>query len=195
MMMRNALMLTLAATVAAACETRDDTDFDTDVLPGEETTTDPVRPAGEVGENRWQFESTEEAGDRQVSGTAELRHDATGTGEGAELRVDLQGLSEGEHAWHIHRGSCDDMGEVALPFSHTSDEEGVADNLSVDSDGRAEETVSLDREHLTRLQAGETYSLNVHERGGEDHGPAVACANIEWTGHGATATTPAAPRN
>ena len=113
-------------------------------------------------------------------GTAEGTGQA---GQGFRVEVSLNGLSEGDHAWHIHRAPCGEDGPVVVPFSATPDEEGLTGDLSVDQSGRAESSADVPAEDLTldQLRSGQ-YSVHVHAQGGVDHGPTVACADLSGTG-------------
>jgi hypothetical protein len=123
------------------------------------------------------------------------------------------GLSEGTHAWHIHSGTCESPGAIVLALSdapagmqatrpgattdpavtRTDDDlrDGIASDLNPNDDGMVEETVNIDREHVQALQAhGSNFIVNVHQRGGDNPGPAIACAPIQLTGAGTWGTTP-----
>jgi Cu/Zn superoxide dismutase len=100
---------------------------------------------------------------------------------GGEYRRDvrIEGLSAGEHAWHIHSGPCGHAAAVVVPFTPTADEPGLADALTPGAGGVAEASVTVPQGQLSldQLRSGE-YSLHVHQRGGVDHGPPLACANL-----------------
>jgi Cu/Zn superoxide dismutase len=95
------------------------------------------------------------------------------------LSVRIAGIGEGEHAWHIHAAPCGKEGPVVVPFTQTEDGPGLAQPLRSDAAGTAEATVTVPAERLTleKMKSGE-YSVHVHEKGGIDHGPTVACANL-----------------
>lgn len=100
-------------------------------------------------------------------------------GQGYSVLVNARGLSEGEHAWHIHSGPCGERAPVVVAMTPTQEMQGLDEPLTPAADGVATNTayvpgtdVSLDD-----LQGGE-YSLHIHERGGLDHGPTVACADL-----------------
>ena len=101
------------------------------------------------------------------------------SGEDTQVRVNLTGLSQGEHAWHIHNAPCGADGPVVYAFTATADMEGTADPITVGEDGSAAATATVPGAILSRdlLSSGE-YSIHVHERGGTDHGGTVACADF-----------------
>lgn len=190
---RTAFVLALAATVAAACDTRDDdTTFDT--TPGEDITPAPAQPVDMIV-SMAQFEPTGEAGATQVQGTAELRRQSATFDSDLELHVRLAGLSENDHAWHIHEGACGSVGQIVIPISDAAGRDGVGSDLDPDDDGTVERTVDIDRQHMGMLSPNQAYSVNVHAGDGENPGPAIACATLDipsdaW---GAGTTAPGTP--
>jgi len=102
---------------------------------------------------------------------------ATGAGEPLELTIAGSGLTPGEHAWHIHAGSCAMSGEVQIPLSATADMAAITGPLMVDDAGTFKTTITIPQ--LTRDELGKgEHSLHIHVRSGVDHGPTVACATI-----------------
>lgn len=183
-----ATTLLLAATVLVACDTRDADD--TYVEPGLEqpATTEPVQPVvpEETMLSLSEFEAVgETAGTAMpVRGSAELRRVRD---DGAlELHVRLEGLSEGDHAWHIHSAPCGQQGDIVVPLSRAGTLDGIASDLDAGSDGVVEERVTIDAEHARGLDLSRQHSVNVHRGDGDNPGPAIACANIG----GNTGTTP-----
>lgn len=199
------------AATAAACDTgNDDVELyegEEAATPAVET-----QPAGEAPILTAPFEAGEGATESaQVSGTVRVfaeDHRATGTttpatgaartdnaepsattsgeshaGQGFRVEVSLNGLTQGDHAWHIHEAPCGEKGPIVVPFSATADEEGLAGDLSVDESGRAEGSADVPAEDLTldRVHSGQ-YSVHVHAQGGVDHGPTVACADLGGVG-------------
>jgi hypothetical protein len=222
MRMRHAVMLALTGAVVAACDTRDDAQTEPGLLPGDEAGTTQQQ---DMMVARGEFQPTNEAQGMNVSGWYEVRQQDSMLGDdGMELRVHLMGLGEGDHAWHIHSGTCESPGPIVLALSDapagmgadqtraqpgtgtqqpatgtqqqgvgTTDRGGIASDLSAGGDGMVEETVTLDRQHLQALQAqGQNLILNVHMRGGDNPGPAIACAPLQLTGAGAGMGTGAA---
>jgi hypothetical protein len=209
MRMRHAMMLTLVGAVAAACDTRPDTDTEPGLLPGDDATvTDAPR---DMLVARGEFQPTAEAGALNISGWAELRQRGTTMDDGLELRAHLMGLSEGDHAWHIHSGTCESPGPIVLPLSDvpegmqvgaadtraqpgatqdpgtmrtTTDRSGISSDLNAGSDGMVEETVNIDGDWARAIHGHRDLVVAVHLRGGDNPGPAIACAPIQMTGMG-----------
>jgi hypothetical protein len=211
MRMRHAMMLTLVGAVAAACDTRPDTDTEPGLLPGDDATvTDAPR---DMMVARGDFGPTAEASELNISGWAELRQRGTTMDDGLELRAHLMGLSEGDHAWHIHSGTCESPGPIVLPLSDvpegmqmgtadtraqpgttdpatrqapraTTDRSGISSDLNAGSDGMVEETVNIDGDWARAIHGQRDLIVNVHLRGGDNPGPAIACAPIQMTGMG-----------
>jgi hypothetical protein len=205
MRMRHAMMLTLVGAVAAACDTRPDADTEPGLLPGDDATvTDAPR---DMLLARGDFQPTAEASELNISGWAELRQRGTTMDDGLELRAHLMGLSEGDHAWHIHSGTCESPGPIVLPLSDVpegmqmgmadtlaapgttqprtmTDRSGIASDLNAGSDGVVEETVNIDGDWARAIHGQRDMVLNVHLRGGDNPGPAIACAPIQMTGMG-----------
>lgn len=147
----------------------------------ERAATNPVRGTGAgTGEEAMPGDETATG----ETGAAGATGDASGQ-QGFQVQVSANGLSAGEHAWHIHDAPCGEQGPVVVAFTPTSDMEGLAQALTPGSNGQAlgSATVPADRMSLERLQGGE-YSLHIHTQGGVDHGPTVACADL--TGQGTT---------
>jgi|GEM_PF-1821150 len=113
---------------------------------------------------------------------------------GFSVVVDVRGLSEGEHAWHIHSGPCGEQAPVVAPMTATADREGVDGPLMTGAGGMASDTAFVPDSvlALSALRAS-PHSLHVHQRGGVDHGPTVACATLGSDTGGARANAPAAP--
>jgi hypothetical protein len=172
MRIRQLLVMALAAGIAVACDARDDEIEDTDALPGAEPA--PMTPEPTMEDmviSRSDFNETDQAGDLDISGTAELRHTTMDAGAPLELMVRLEGLTA-NHAWHIHQGACSNAeAPVAVPFT---------DALTAGADGVAERTTTITSDKLTQqhLETGE-YSVRVHAGGTDQPGQAIACADIK----------------
>lgn len=167
---RHLLVLALVGGVAVACDRNDADVEETEALPGAEPAPVPAEPMGNMVVASGDFEKTDIAGDRDISGTAELRHSGTMADSPLELHVRLQGLTA-EHAWHIHAGPCSNANApVAVPFT---------DALSSGPDGIAERTVPVGNDQLTQqqLESGE-YSVRVHEGGTDQPGQPIVCADL-----------------
>lgn len=97
-------------------------------------------------------------GGSTASGQATL----TPAGGQTQLSVQLSGVSPGEHAGHIHQGTCEALGAVVQPLpSITAAEDGT---------GAADTTVAFDAHALADGQ----HVLNYHGTA-EDPGAPVAC--------------------
>jgi hypothetical protein len=181
---RTSLVLALAAVAAAACDTRE-VETDPGLLPetGQETQQERVVA-------RADFQPTAAAEGLNVSGWAEFRQQGATWQDGVELYVHLMGIGEGDHAWHIHQGTCEQPGQVVLPISDFGDRSGLTGDLSAGSDGMAEETVSIDRDRLAGFNLQGDHVLVVHLRGSDNPGPGIACAPIQL--HGAAGMQPGA---
>jgi Cu/Zn superoxide dismutase len=186
MRIRHAVMLALAGSMAVACGTRDDADTEPGLLPEDVTpTTEPTETDMIVA--RSDFQPTSQAEGLNVSGWAEFRQRGSNwRDDGLELRVHLMGLSEGDHAWHIHEGTCESPGRVVLPISDFGEQSGIGGDLNAGADGMAEETVTIDRDRLTTLDTNQQLVINVHLRGGDEPGPGIACAPVQLQGAGMT---------
>ena len=181
---RNLLVLALTGLVAAACA-RDEADVDDEVVPGTETTppaTPEPAPAGDMLVSTTTFEKTAAAGERAITGTAELRRTGMDANSPFELHVRLTGLTaDTDHPWHIHRGTCSDAdAPIAIAITDAAGQDGVGDPLKPGADGVAEQTVRIPTERLTQEQLNtESYSVHVHEGAVATPGAGIACANIQ----------------
>jgi hypothetical protein len=99
--------------------------------------------------------------------------------EDMQILAQVQGLSAGEHAWHIHSGPCGQKAPVVVPFTPTKEKPGLDEPIRAEAVGAAEESARIPADQLTRqqLQTGQ-YSVHVHVQSGPDHGPTVACADL-----------------
>lgn len=174
----------LAAATMAACadagedEAELDTGADTSAMEATVSVDGAEVPAFSTVV-RTQFSPTEAVGG--VSGTLRLLVPTQEAPEDEPLRlvVELAGLEPGPHAWHVRRGSCEvgEPGEVLVPFTPTAEQEGVAEPLVADEQGRAHAEVPLPPLDALRTRAGQ-YSVHVHRKAGVEHGPSVACADL-----------------
>lgn len=165
----------LGIAVFAACAPADDTEMDETenaeemAQPMETTTPEPVDPEPY---NTMLVPTTP---DGTAAGTVELDPNPDGT----EINAEFTGLTPGEHAWHIHQGTCAAPGDVVIAFTDTETMMGIAGPLEADADGNASAEVTVPAASLATdaIETGD-YSLHVHESGGTDHGPSVACADL-----------------
>lgn len=126
----------------------------------------------------------------ETSGTVKISETQT---RGLVIGVNLTGLAEGEHAWHIRRAPCGVDGPIVVAISPAADQAGVlGEPLPADADGSVAGSVTIPasqvppelrdavlphdpadpRSHAVPL------SLQVHARAGDDPGPIVACADL-----------------
>ncbi len=100
---------------------------------------------------------TEEDGSG-ASGDADL----SVNGEGILVSLDMQGLTEGAHANHLHHGSCADMGEVHITL----------DDIVADSDGAGMQTTANDEQPLSHFEAGHYLAIHAED------GTVVSCGDV-----------------
>jgi Cu/Zn superoxide dismutase len=103
-----------------------------------------------------------------------------GDPNGFRVVVNMQGVPEGEHAWHIHQGACSAKNTpVVVPITAEGDKPAIGTPLMAGADGNvtAEVTVPSTLLSLQQLQSAD-YSLHAHRKGGTDAGPSIACANL-----------------
>ncbi|MBI4409752.1 MAG: CHRD domain-containing protein [Gemmatimonadetes bacterium] len=166
-------VLLLGGLLVAACAREEEEEA---AVEAEETATEA--PPGVQPLLTTQFEPGASARGEPVAGTATLTSSITEPGA-LELAVEITGLSEGEHAWHIHSGVCGTEGPVVVALSGTKDMAGITGFLAAGADETARATAVLPPTALTlaQIQSGQ-YSLYVHERGGLDFGGTATCANL-----------------
>ena len=191
---KTAFALALATTALVACDTAETGD-DVMVEPGQElpqTTTPPANPMPDqmlISSSEFQAAGDTDSG--TIRGTAELRRSMD---EGAlELHVRIEGLSEGQHAWHIHGAPCGQQGGIVVPLSGAGGQDGIHGDLNVGADGVVEQTVTIAPEHVQDLELETERALNVHQGAGDNPGAPVACANVGGSmtgGAGAGGTAP-----
>lgn len=186
-----AFTLALAAATLVGCEAREAEDEA--IEPGQELpqTPDPQPVPDEMLVSSSEFQAVGESGATPVRGTAELRR-VTDDGS-LELYVRLEGLSEGNHAWHIHGAPCGEQGGVVVPLSGAGGQDGIHGDLEVGGDGVVEQRVTLDAEHVRTLQLDTQHALNVHSGSGDNPGAPVACANIGGSTTGGAAGAAGTP--
>ena len=112
-----------------------------------------------------------------ISGSAvvlKLPNDSTSW----KLAVNLTGLPAGEHAWHIHNGSCSQPNApVLLPLSPVPGQKAIDGNLKANAQGMADDTVTVPDARLNPSELNQNkLSLHVHAKGGANHGATIACA-------------------
>lgn len=206
----------LAGMMIMACGPADDADLDT--MPGAEVPGVPETDLPTTEPTAMESTAMFEPGPAgaNVSGMVRI----IPSDEELRLEVQLNGLTEGEHAWHIHNAPCGEEGPIVVAITPTADHpEGVGDPIEAGADGSAEADVTIPRDRIppglqnvlgtsgmvgqpgaatgqadTAAQAtgaqGDQFSLHVHERAGVDHGQTVACADLGQNNMGQTGTTP-----
>lgn len=94
-----------------------------------------------------------------------------------QVQVDVSGISPGGHAWHIHSGTCAQLGGIVVPFTTAGPNQGLDTPIEVSAGGRGEADARIPAERLSRQQVeGGDYALNIHANA--TGGPGVACANL-----------------
>lgn len=94
-----------------------------------------------------------------------------------QVQVDVSGISPGAHAWHIHSGTCAQLGGIVVPFTTAGPNQGIDEAIQVAANGRGEADARLPADRLSRQQIENgDYALNIHANA--TGGPGVACANL-----------------
>jgi Cu/Zn superoxide dismutase len=171
--------IAMGSILAAACGSSDaDTAYETDDDP-QPTTQQPAVTSGAAAPtvDTLQVAALEAqgAGDPSTRGTVTLFSDPHG--QVVTLSIVADGLAPGDHAWHIHQGSCEEAGPIRIPLSAAPGLEGDVGPLTVEDERHAEREVEVDG--LTPTAVGRRqHSLHLHLGYGEDPGPSVACAEV-----------------
>lgn len=112
---------------------------------------------------------------------------------GVTLGVNLTGLTEGEHAWHIRHAPCGVDGPIAVAISQAAGDAGsLGQPLQANGAGSASGTVTIPanqvppdllyavgpEDPMDPQPHAEPLSLQVHAGDGADPGPIVACADL-----------------
>ena len=101
--------------------------------------------------------------DSSVMGVATLAPE----GAGSRIRVAVQGLRAGDHANHLHRGSCEDPGSIHVPLT----------DLAAGDAGQASATTSWSENGLNNFRNG--HYIAVHEFStAAGIGAVIACGNL-----------------
>lgn len=120
------------------------------------------------------------AGGQNVSGTVQII-DLPVTDD-TQVQVEVTGIPMGSHAWHIHGGPCaDEAAPVVVAFTPTADQPGLAEPIVVNEAGQtvtASATIPASQFSRQQLEGG-TFSLHIHEQPGVEHGPTLACADLQ----------------
>lgn len=135
-------------------------------------------------------EVVREVGDVVVTSNLQSAGQATGVGgtvrvidlpgtSDMQIQVEGTGLPPGEHAWHIHAGTCAQPGAIVIPFTPVGQREGLDEAIEVDANGRGSEDGTIPSSMLTQEQlAANPHVVNIHANPGASPGPAVACAPL-----------------
>lgn len=91
----------------------------------------------------------------------------------------VTGLTPGEHAWHLHSGTCENPGSIVVPFSTLGTRMGTTTALNADSEGVADGLGPMPADQVTRdqIMAGD-YAILIHNAGGTPPGRGVACSDL-----------------
>ena len=94
-----------------------------------------------------------------------------------QVQVDVAGIAPGGHAWHIHSGTCAQLGGIVVPFTTAGQNQGIDTPIEVGANGRGEADARIPADRLSRQQIeGGDYAPNIHAN--PNGGPGVACANL-----------------
>lgn len=150
-------------------------------LAGEASDADVSRDEGDIVADENAPATDMPRPDGSANGDADAR-------DGFTVTVRLNGLSEGEHAWHIHAAPCGTEGDVVAPLTETAEEPGLDEPLTARAGGETVDTAFVPASVLALDSIQSTpHSLHVHAEGGVDHGPTVACADLTGNGQAAPA--------
>ena len=177
MKMFSLAMLAAALIALPACADNDADDIDADDAdaPAPAATETPT-PAGPTLLMTIPFEAE---GGSNVGGQVQVLSNDTDP-NGVRMAVSFTGVPAGEHAWHIHQGACGAKDTpVVVPFTEDKDKPAIASPIVPDASGNAMTEVAVPSNLLTvnQLRDGD-YSLHLHQKGGVDHGPTIACATL-----------------
>jgi hypothetical protein len=166
------LILVMAA--LTACQAETDETMPEDTPPATEPAAAPAAPPAALMSSDIQPE-----GGSSVAGRVEILPSADAA-NAFRVSVNLQGVPQGDHAWHIHQGACGAKDTpVVVPFTEDKDKPAIDSPITAGADGAVTRDVSVPANLLTidQLRSGD-YSLHVHQKAGTDHGPSIACATL-----------------
>jgi Cu/Zn superoxide dismutase len=171
-----AFSLALVVAAIAACEAKTDEAAE-NAAPGTEPAAAPAAPAAST--EPIMSADVQSEGGSQVSGKVEVLP-AADASNAFRVVVNLQNVPAGEHAWHIHQGACGAKDTpVVVPFTEDKDKPALASPITAAADGAVAVEANVPGNLLTvdQLRSAD-YSLHVHQKGGTDHGPTIACATL-----------------
>jgi hypothetical protein len=143
-----ALLTAVLAIGAIACSDDDEEDTNGEVID------DDIDIDGDLGI----FQLTASLTGPEASGEAEI----SPNGEGILVSISMEGLTAGEHANHLHDGSCDEQGEVVIAL----------DNIVADENGDGSQTTANDEGSIDHYATG--HYLAVHAEDGE----VISCGDV-----------------
>jgi Cu/Zn superoxide dismutase len=147
--------------------------------------------AGEPEDQAAEAEKASEPAPAEPAITAAFQGSGAGSGitgqaqvtsgaDGFTLAVTVSGAPAGPHAWHIHQAACGVSGApIVVALSEKPGMPAVSGELQVAEDGTASTQVQVPASLVTmdQLRTGD-YSLHIHQTGGAQHGPSIACATL-----------------
>ncbi len=148
-----ALLTAVLAIGAIACSDDDDEE-DTNGDTNGDVIDDDIDIGGDLGI----FQLTASLTGPEASGEADI----SPNGEGILVSIIMEGLTEGEHANHLHDGSCDEQGEVVIAL----------DNIVADENGDGSQTTANDEGSIDHYATG--HYLAVHAEDGE----VISCGDV-----------------
>ena len=172
--------LMLAALVAVpACRSERADEAAMDAAPTTETAP-PVTTPAPMPPTPLMTVAMQPEGTSKVTGEVQVLP-VDGDANAFRVSAHFMSVPEGEHAWHIHRGACGTKdAPVVVPFTPDKNQPGIASPVTAGADGNATAEASVPSTMLSveQLKSGD-FSLHIHEKGGSDHGPSIACANLK----------------
>ncbi len=170
----HSLPLLLGTAVLGACGPR--TSADSSASSAQETARPDTMATVSALEAAHSVAFTPGPAGANVTGTVLITGESNGD---TRLEVDLNGLAQGAHAWHVHQAGCDADGPIVLAITDTETLKGIGAAITPDANGHATADVTIPADKLSQQQLHDgQYSLHVHERDGTNPGQTVVCAPI-----------------
>jgi hypothetical protein len=176
MKVTRAFSLALIVAAIAACQAKTD-ETATENAPATEPGAAPAAPAPST--EPVMSADVKGEGGADISGKVEILPSADAT-NAFRVRVNLEKVPAGEHAWHIHQGACGAKDTpVVVPFTEDKDKPALSTPITAAADGTVNVEADVPGNLLTvdQLRSGD-YSLHVHQKTGTNHGPTIACATL-----------------
>ena len=175
------LALPVIGLMIVACESRSDTEKTEETAPAQTPATTPApAPTPDVTTPIITSTFTGKGTGDKIQGQVQVLP-GTDAATGFRVSVNLTGVPEGAHDWHIHQGSCDTNGPIVVPMTADKDKTGITQPLQAAADGAVTAQVDVPSSMLTadQLKSGD-YSLHVHLKSdAKNHGPTIACSNLK----------------